>query len=88
MRTEISILLHHDSITGTSSPSAEQDWLALIFRSDANLKKLTYELTEKLGRFQSMNMKVDVGFVGFRATPVETPSQGRGGVQFSVFNSL
>lgn len=35
-----------------------------------------------------MSMKVDVGFVGFRATPVETPSQGRGGVQFSVFNPL
>jgi hypothetical protein len=78
VRKEISILLHHDSITGTSSPTAEQDWMQLIFRSDLNLKKLQYELTEKLGRLQSMNQRVDVGFVGFRATPVETPVQGRG----------
>ncbi len=27
VRKEISILLHHDAITGTSSPSAEHDWL-------------------------------------------------------------
>jgi hypothetical protein len=34
VRADISILLHHDAITGTSSPTAEQDWQAMIYRAD------------------------------------------------------
>lgn len=88
VRTDISILLHHDAITGTSSPTAEFDWLNMIYKADTQLRRVQYELTEKLGRIQSMNQKVDVGFVGFRSSPVETPVSGRGAMQFSVFNPL
>jgi hypothetical protein len=52
------------------------------------MRKVNYELVEKLGRLQSMNQKVDVGYVPFRATPIETPPTGRGTYMFSLFNPL
>jgi hypothetical protein len=34
VRDEISILLHHDAITGTCSSQAEMDWLELIAKNE------------------------------------------------------
>ena len=33
VREDISILIHHDAITGTSSPSAENNWLDYITKN-------------------------------------------------------
>ena len=33
-KSGISILLHHDAITGTSSPTAELNWLEMISITD------------------------------------------------------
>ena len=50
VRADISIMLHHDAITGTSSPSAEEDWLETISDAGQKLQQLRYEVVEKLGR--------------------------------------
>ena len=36
-RYEISILLHHDAITGTNSPTPEKDYLSIAFAQQKNL---------------------------------------------------
>ena len=64
VREEISILVHHDAITGTSSPSAENNWQEIINRNYQELGQLRYHIIEKLGRIQSKNVRVDMTPLG------------------------
>jgi len=50
VRYEISILLHHDAISGTSSPTPEKDYYNIIFTQFKALNLISYELIDKLGR--------------------------------------
>ena len=87
VRSDISILLHHDSITGTSAPMAEEDWLRMISESDLSLRKIQWDLVEKLGRLQSMNLKVELDQISNRFQLLAQPMI-RGEFQVSVFNPL
>jgi hypothetical protein len=42
--------LHHDAISGTSSPTPERDYYNIIYTQFKELNQITYDLTEKLGR--------------------------------------
>lgn len=59
----------------------------MIYLADANTRRLQYEFVDKLGRLQALSNKVDVGYVGFRNTPIDKKQpDGRGAFQMSLFN--
>ena len=58
IRTSISILLHHDAITGTNSKSAEAEYRSIIDEAEKDMKVIQWELIEKLGRLLSLRAEV------------------------------
>lgn len=60
VRNEISILLHHDAISGTCSNTPEQDYLSIAANQNKQMDFIAYDLVEKLGRTQIYDRVIDM----------------------------
>ena len=85
IRTSISILLHHDAITGTNSKTAEAEYRGIIDEAEKDMRVIQWELIEKLGRL--LSLRAEVKTTNNRPVPISSEEQ-RGKFQFSVFNPL